>query len=241
MMREGRLKEYAKLARLPSSLGISVIAVIGALSVKGVDLEIFHLILLLLIGIICNIFGYVLNDYMDVKIDKRSKELSERPLVMGTVSSREALMIVISCLIIIFIITLIFFSSIFAILVLTISIVLAIFYDTFSKKLVGSEVFLSGALAFFCLFGALAVSDNIRSIYEVGSLTWIVVVIMFIYVFIMNTLEGNLKDVETDRKAGVITLPVYLGVKTTRRMYVPIRDQSKFMRITRYNIFTSFN
>lgn len=221
-MKEGTFKEYAKLIRLPSSLGISIIAIIGALSVKGVNLEILPLIILLLMGVIGNVFGYVLNDYMDAKIDKRSKELSERPLVKGTVSSRAALVIIISCLFIIFIIPLIFFRSILLILILIISVVLGIFYDTFSKKLVGSELFLSGSMASFCLFGAVAVSDNIRGLHEVGGLTWVVVAIMFLYVFIMNVLEGNLKDVENDRKAGAITLPVYLGVKTAKKMHVPM-------------------
>jgi geranylgeranylglycerol-phosphate geranylgeranyltransferase len=221
-MKEGKLKEYAKLIRLPSSIGLSVIAVIGALSVKGANLEILPFILLLLMGVIFNVFGFVLNDYMDVEIDGHSKELDERPLVKGTVSSRAALMTVISCLIILFTIPLIFFSVILPILILIVSVILAIFYDTFSKKLVGSEVFLSGAMASFCLFGAVAVSDNIRDLHEVGALTWVVVAVMFIYVFIMNVLEGNLKDVENDRKAGAVTLPVYLGVKTTGKMYVPM-------------------
>lgn len=221
-MKEGKLKEYAKLIRLPSSLGLSVIAVIGALSVKGVNLEILPFILLLLMGVIFNIFGFVLNDYMDVKIDERSKELSERPLVKGTISRRAALMIVISCLIILFTIALIFFRGVLPISILIVFVVLAIFYDTFSKKLAGSEIFLSGAMASFCLFGAVAVLDNIRGLHEVGSLTWVVVAVMFIYVFIMNVMEGNLKDVENDRKAGAITLPVYLGAKTTGKMYVPM-------------------
>jgi len=221
-MREGKLKEYAKLIRLPSSLGASLIAVIGALGVKGVNLEILPFILLLLMGVIFNIFGFVLNDYMDVKIDERSKELSERPLVKETISSRAALMIVISSLTIIFTIPLIFFRGFLPMVMLTISIVFAIFYDTFSKKLVGSEVFLAGAMASFCLFGALAVSDNIHGIRDVGALTWIIVVVMFIYVFIMNVMEGNLKDVENDRKAGAISLPAYLGIKTTGKMHVPM-------------------
>jgi len=221
-MKEGTLKEYAKLFRLPSSLGISLIGVIGALSVKGVNLEFFPLIILILMGVIGNIFGYVLNDYMDVKIDKRSKELSERPLVKGSVSIRAALVIIISCLIAIFIIPMIFFRNILLIFILMISVVLGVFYNIFCKKIVGSELFLAGAMASFCLFGAVAVSSNIHSLQELGNITWIVVSVMFLYVFIMDMFEGNFKDVENDRKAGAITLPIYLGVRTTKKMHVSI-------------------
>jgi len=219
-MKEGTLKEYGKLFRLPSSLGISLIGVIGALSVKGVNLEFLPLIILILIGVIGNILGYVLNDYMDVKMDKRSKELSERPLVKGTVSSRAALVIIISCLIAIFIIPMIFFENILLMFILLISVVFGIYYNTFCKKIVGSELFLAGAMASFCLFGAVAVSGDMHSLQELGSLTWVIVSVMFLYVFIMDMFEGNFKDVENDRRAGAITLPIYLGVRTTKKMHV---------------------
>jgi 4-hydroxybenzoate polyprenyltransferase len=221
-MKKGTLKEYAKLTRLPSSLGISVIGVIGALSVKGLNLEINTLIILLIMGLIGNIFGYVLNDYLDAKYDRHSKDLCERPLVKGTVSKRGAFGIIIVSLIAIFIIPSIYFRNILLILILIISVVLGIFYDMFCKKIVCSEFFLAGAMASFCLFGAVAVSDNIQSLFELDSLTWIVVLIMFFYVFIMDSFEGNLKDVENDRKAGAITLPVYLGVVTAKKMNVPL-------------------
>ncbi len=228
-MKEGKLKEYAKLFRLPSSLGISIIGVIGALSVKDGNLDLLTLIILLLIGVIGNIFGYVLNDYMDAKIDKRSKKLSGRPLVKGTVSKKVAMAIILSCLIAIFIIPLIYFRDILLMLILIISVVLGIFYNTFCKKIVCAELFLSGAMASFCLFGAVAVSDNIRSLQELGGITWVVVTIMFLYVFVMVVFEGNFKDVENDRKVGAITLPVYLGVSTAKKMHVPISCKALFI------------
>jgi 4-hydroxybenzoate polyprenyltransferase len=221
-MEKGSLKEYAKLFRLPSSLGISIIGVIGALSVVGINLEIFSLIVLLSMGIIGNIFGYVLNDYFDLKFDKNIKELKERPLVRGTVSKRSALLIIFICLITIFLIPSIYFRSVFLIFILMISVVLGVFYDLFCKRIVCSEFFLAGAMASFCLFGAVSVSGDVNSFNELGSLTWIVVSVMFIYVFIMDTFEGNLKDVENDRKTGAVTLPVFLGVKAINKIKVPL-------------------
>jgi 4-hydroxybenzoate polyprenyltransferase len=220
-MKKGTLKEYAKLVRLPSSLGISVIGIIGAMSVKGFNLEFLTLIVLLAMGILGNIFGYTLNDYFDLKFDINSKELSKRPLVSGIVSKIGAQVIIIICLIAIFIIPIFYFNSILLIFILTISVILGVFYDMFCKKIVCSEFFLAGAMASFCIFGAVSVSGDIKSLDDLGGFTWIIVAIMFFYVFIMNTFEGNLKDVEDDRKAGAITLSVYLGVKAENKMKIP--------------------
>ena len=94
-------------------------------------------------------------------------------------------------------------------------------YNIFSKKLPGSDVFLSSTMALFCLFGALAVSDSNHGLQELDVLTWVIVMIVFVHVLIMNIMEGGLKDAENDRKAGAKTLAIYLGVKTDKKMYVP--------------------
>ncbi|MDH7506799.1 MAG: UbiA family prenyltransferase [Candidatus Thermoplasmatota archaeon] len=219
-MGRGKIKELLKLCRLPLSIGASVTPVIGALSVKGFLLDNLYFLPLLLLGIFSNILGFVLNDYLDIKIDEFSEELKDRPLVKKTVSKKTALIIIFLCSIVIFSITITFFLKVLAILVLIISIVLGIFYDVFSKKLIGSETFLACSMAFFCLFGALAVSDNINSIYEIGDLTWMVVLIIFFHMFIMNVFEGNLKDADFDRKAKALTIPIFLGVKINKKMHI---------------------
>lgn len=216
----GKLKEYAKLIRL-HALGTSVTAVIGALSVKGGNLEISSAIPLFLIGMLLNIFGFVHNDYKDIKVDKLSKELNARPLVKGTISTRSALVIIILSLLMMFLTSLIFFRGILTMSILFLTIFSGTLYNIFSKKLPGSDVFLSSTMALFCLFGALAVSDSNHGLQELDVLTWVIVIIVFVHVLIMNIMEGGLKDAENDRKAGAKTLAVYLGVKTDKKMYVP--------------------
>jgi 4-hydroxybenzoate polyprenyltransferase len=220
-MKEGKFKEYAKLIRLPA-LGISVIAVFGAVTVKGSTFEFSHFIMLFLVGIFFNIGGFVYNDYKDIYIDRFSEESSGRPLVRGTISTKIALSIVGVCLMITFIIPLIFFGRFLPIMILIISIIFIILYNIFNKKLMGSDVFLAGAAALFCLFGALAVSDSIQGLQGVGGLTWVVVVLVFIEIFFMNAIEGDLRDIKSDRKTKVKTLAVYLGVKLGEKMYIPI-------------------
>jgi len=214
-------KEIAKLIRI-HALGTSVTAVVGALSVKGINLEITHFILLFLIGILVNTLGFVHNDLKDIEVDKLSKELTERPLVKGTITIRSAWIIVILSLIMIFMITLIFFQGILPISILSISVIFGLLYNLYSKKILGADVFLSVAMALFCLFGALAVSNITQGLQDIGILTWIIVVIVFIHVFVMNVMEGGLKDAKNDGKAGAKTFAIFLGVKTDKKMYVPL-------------------
>ncbi len=209
-----RAVEYAKLLRL-KSMGISNVAVFGALSVTG-SLELHHFLLLFLIGVAFNILGFVLNDYFDVKIDKTSMDLFERPLVKGTVSSRSALRISLILYLFIFILALFFFRDLLSLLMLTLAVIFGTIYDCYGKSFLVSELILAGAMSLFCLFGAFTVSSNF------GLLTWIIVFLVFVHVLFLIVVEGGLKDADNDRKSESKTAAVYLGVKTKPEMSIPI-------------------
>lgn len=212
-MNVDKIKEYAKLTRL-KAMGISTIAVVGAISIKG-TLEISHFLILFFIGIIFNILGFVLNDYVDIDIDKESKDLSERPLVKGTISRKTALRISISCYILIFSLAFIFFRDFLSLLMLTLAVSLGTIYDCFGKKFLGSDFVLAAGIAFFCLFGAATASPNI------GMLTMIIASLIFTHVLFFNIIEGGLKDADNDRRSGAKTTAVYMGVKTESHVYIP--------------------
>ncbi|MBU2565640.1 MAG: UbiA family prenyltransferase, partial [Candidatus Thermoplasmatota archaeon] len=102
------LKEYIKLTR-PFNLALTGIApVLGALSMNVNNL--FSLFVLFIIGSLSHIYGFVFNDYIDVKIDKESGELSERPLVSGTIKRKNALFFAVGSMILSWIFALYFFS-----------------------------------------------------------------------------------------------------------------------------------
>jgi 4-hydroxybenzoate polyprenyltransferase len=223
------IKEYARLIRL-KAMGVSTIAVVGALSSKGA-LDIQDFFVLFFMGILFNILGFVLNDYIDYHIDKQSEDLSNRPLVKGIISRRTALIISILCCLLLFVIAFIFYNNFLPIFFLTIAIVLGIIYDIFGKKFIGSDIFLSASIAFFYLFGVVTISDNIE-IYHV-----LISAIYFTHVLYFNIIEGGFKDADTDKSSGAKTTASHIGVKNRPIVYVPMKFKVLSLSIESTSVF----
>jgi 4-hydroxybenzoate polyprenyltransferase len=208
-----KIRECVKLTRL-KAMGVSTIAVFGALSVNG-TLELWHFIALFIIGIAFNMLGFVLNDIVDFEIDKKSKELSERPLVKGTISKKSAEIIILTCYILIFVLAIFLFRNILALLILSLSVLLGTTYDCFGKRFLGSDFILAASIAFFCLFGASTISNRFEDF------TIVIVTIIFINVLFFNIIEGGFKDVNNDRKTSAKTTAVFLGVEASPEIHIP--------------------
>jgi 4-hydroxybenzoate polyprenyltransferase len=230
--------EYFKLIRIPGWGAYCIPAVFGALTTGTFNIN--QIIILFIIGIFATIFGFVLNDYVDVSTDKLSSDLLERPLVRGTISTQNALYISIFAAVIHYIvvilamITNIFFFSYYAIVVLSFSAILTIVYNFWGKQIVGSDVFVASGTALYCLFGALVVSEAI------GGLTWIVVIVTFIQVFYLNSVVGGLKDVDHDYKLGGKNLAIFLGVKADEKLHIPISFKILALSLRSFSVFFIF-
>ena len=105
--------------------------------------ELLHLFLLFLIGFFGHTYGFVLNDIIDYKIDKLNKDLSDRPLISGTISIRKALIFAIVSMIVSFIIA-IYLSfntnTYFPLIVLLFSASVITIYNIISKNLTISKL-----------------------------------------------------------------------------------------------------
>ena len=82
------IREYLKLARSFNAVLTGVSPVMGAIAMEQYNL--ITLFLLFLIGFFGHTFGFVFNDIIDYKIDKTSSEISDRPLISGTISIKKA-------------------------------------------------------------------------------------------------------------------------------------------------------
>ena len=208
------MRPYLKLIRPYGMLFLSLIPVFSAIA--NCKFSFFHLTLLFIIGILAHIFSFTQNDYYDIEIDSKSKYVSTRPLVTGSISQNTALVIFLSSFILSLLIAIGFFFTLYSFVMLLLSFFCWTLYNKYCKRFFGMEYILSLGIFCFGLFGAFTVSDNITLlailISAVGFMHWL---------FSVGT-SANLKDVEFDTKLGIRTTPTVFGVYSkNKKLIIP--------------------
>lgn len=219
------IREYLKLSRSFNAVLTGVSPVMGAIAME--EYNIITLFLLFLIGFFGHTYGFVLNDIIDYNIDKTSKEISDRPLVSGTISIKKAWIYAIFSMIISFIIAfyLAFITNIYyPIFILALSAIFVTIYDLISKKISGMDIILTISIFFLILYGA---STVVNDIFNVTKLALIVCILGSIQVLFMNAIAAGMKDIENDYKRGARTLAIKMGVRITNgELKVPFTFKS---------------
>jgi 4-hydroxybenzoate polyprenyltransferase len=214
------IREYLKLARSFNAVLTGISPVMGAIAMQQYD--IITLILLFLIGFLGHTFGFVFNDIIDYNIDKSSKEISDRPLISGTISLRSAWIFAFGSMAGAFLIALylaVTMQHFFPLLILAISASFIALYDLVSKKFPLTDVFVAIGVFFLIIYGASTTTSTLTSL---TSLTWIVCVLGAIQVLIMQIIAGGMKDIENDFQRGARTLAIQMGVRVTEgKLQVP--------------------
>jgi 4-hydroxybenzoate polyprenyltransferase len=200
----GVVQECVKLIRPYGMFFLGFAPVFGSLC-NG-QFDVFHLSLLVIIGVLGHIFVFVQNDYYDIETDRQSKYVVQRPLTSGTVSRTYARILFLGSFFLSVVFTVIFFFSFLSLVVLLLSFFLMTLYNRYSKRVPGMEYVLGAAVFMYGMFGALATSDQVSSFAIIVSCVW-----LFQWVFSVGV-SANLKDVEFDTKLGIRTTPVVLGV-----------------------------
>ena len=205
------VREYLKLARSFNAVLTGISPVMGAIAMEQYNLV--TLFLLFLVGFLGHTFGFVFNDIIDYKIDKTSEEISDRPLISGTISIRKAWAFAIASMALAFVIA--FYiayntQNYFPIILLAISAFFIALYNLISKKLPGMDIFVALGVFFLIVYGAVTKAGNI---YNITQLTWIVCILGSIQVLFMQFIAGGMKDIENDYKRGAKTLAIKLGVR----------------------------
>ena len=226
-----KITAYIKLLRIPGLGGLAIPPVIGALSVN-LNTDLISLILLFIIGALAAIFGFVLNDFVDIDVDKLSNELKERPLVSGIITPNKAIGICIFCVILEFLLIFILFQGkviedtiLFAAIIISIAWFFGSLYDFYSKDFIGSDLLVAISVSLVFLFGALSIG-------EPHILTWIIFILTFNNLLHMNAIEGGIKDAEHDKKYGVKNIALKSGVTVKdKKIKIPKKFQSFSMGI----------
>jgi 4-hydroxybenzoate polyprenyltransferase len=216
-----KISEYIRLLRIPGLGGLAIPPVIGALTIDP-HVDFITLLILFLIGAFASIFGFVLNDYVDIEIDKLAPELNKRPLVSGKISQKKAIGICIFCVISAFLLIFtLFYGKIIeghtytAAISISIAWILGSIYDFHSKDFVGSDFFVAISVSFIFLFGALSIG-------EPTILTYIIFILTFNNLLHMNAIDGGIKDAEHDKKYGVKNIALKLGLSVKgKKIIIP--------------------
>lgn len=226
MLMRSLLADYLRLMRFPGILAAALTCVLGAISL-GVT-SFFVLIPLLLIGFFSKIYGFILNDYIDINLDKLSRDLSQRSLVKGTVSKKSALLILILCFLAAYSIVFIFFYTnqlpfYLGLLCIIVADVLGLIYNIYGKRILGSDFFIALAESLFFLFGIFMVLGDKR----IGGIQWILFLYIFFQVLYMNAVIGGLKDADHDylRSAKTIALATGVRVNQEKKIRIPLSFQ----------------
>ncbi len=200
-----RYLEFAKFIRPYGMLYLGLTAVFGAIFNGMFDL--FHLTILFIIGILLHIFTFVQNDIFDMSIDKKSIYVSKRPLCIGSISKKEAILITVFSFLLSIILSIVFVFTTISFIFLLISFLFISIYNKYSKRIAFMEFILSAGVFTYGLFGALSFS------YKISSLAVIFCFFVFFQWLFSVGVFANFKDVEYDTKIGILTTPTVLGVK----------------------------
>lgn len=206
MKRKHRFLEYLCLIRPQGAAFTGAVIIIGSLIMTG-QRNMLHLSILFIIGVLGHIFGFVLNEYVDIGVDEKSQYLNEKPLVSGVIPKNHALFIALFACFGAYALTIIFFQSMFPLLFLSLAFLSGGIYDAIGKKIPGSDVFVGVASFFGCLFGASTVSIHFTNLVYIVSLS------VFVYIVFSNAVVGGLKDAYHDHLAGAKTTAIRMGVK----------------------------
>jgi len=205
------IREYLKLARSFNAVLTGISPVMGAIAMG--HYEILSLFLLFLVGFLGHTYGFVLNDIVDYRIDKSSKEISDRPLISGTISIKNAKLFSFITLMAAFVVSLYVayrIQNYYSIIILAISGFFITLYDLISKKYPFTDIFVSLGIFFLILYGAFTVAGTLSGI---TTLAWIVCIIGSVQTLFMQVVAGGMKDVENDYKKGAKTLAIRMGVR----------------------------
>lgn len=208
------MKLYLKLIRPYGMLFIGFTPFFGAIA-NG-EIRLLRLTILVIIGLLAHIFTFVQNDYYDTEIDRKSKYVSNRPLVNKGISKKTAIAIFLFSFIISLLLNVVFLFTIYTFFMLLISFLCMTLYNKYSKRFFGLEYILSIGVFSYGIFGALTVSNSI------SNLAILISAVGFMHWLFSVGISANLKDVEFDTKLGIRTTPAVFGVHAKdKRLLIP--------------------
>lgn len=200
----------------------AIAPVVGAISIG--ETRFIHLLYLFVLGCFAHIYGFALNHYHDVNLDRLSPELKDRPLVSGAIKRKHALIYLLTALILATIMVLLY-RNIAVLGFFVIAVLLVTFYDLCNKKYIFMDFILATSVVFATIMGSATVS------LQFTPFNYIIFALIFLGVINMNMIAGALKDVDHDILIGAKTIAIKLGVRVTSDRKLNISKAFKILAL----------
>lgn len=206
-----RLALAYRLVRFPAIGFTILVVVLGAASASPLlgGAQLFGLVV---VSAAFHVFAYVLNDLIDLPLDRSEPLRRDYPLVNGTILTGTAKFIAAVQVPVAFAATLILGGGAAAIGALSAAFVLMAAYDVWGKRMPFPP--LADALQGVA-WGALAMCGTYLAGSGTTPLTWALVTFVFVYILLINGFHGPLRDLENDFSSGARTTAIYLGARPT--------------------------
>ncbi len=203
------LSMMGRFIRFPTASFSIILPLLGASLVPS-PLKSYQVVGLLGVAMAFHIFAYVLNDVIDLPIDRTEPLRAEYPLVRGIIQPRQALIVAFSQVPLALILTAWLGGNKRTYVLLAAAFLLMAVYDLWGKKLPFPPLtdFIQGlSWSVLVLYGV--------AIVPVSPTQLPGVVFTFVVVFIMmiNGVHGGLRDLVNDLKCNVSTTAILLGVR----------------------------
>jgi 4-hydroxybenzoate polyprenyltransferase len=203
-----RLQAVALFFRLSAFGATAVMALFGAAS-NSPHLPAGAALSLLAIAACYHVFAYLLNDVVDLPIDRHEARRAISPLVLGTVRPGVALAIALASVPLGLAIAGLTPGGRRAAVSLAVSFALMAVYDLFGKRTRVpwvTDVVQGLAWATLLLCGA-----AVRGPWE--PLTWMLFVFVTVYIVMANGVHGALRDLENDARQGARSVAIAMGAR----------------------------
>ena len=224
-MAASKARTLLRLARVQTMALTALVPVIGAAvfyaaSGAGIWDHWANLLMLFLTGACLHVYGFVLNEWADVDVDRASGDLAGKPLVSGEVSPRGALAGALVVGMLGYVPLSIVSPSPWPVLLYTASLALGGAYDVWGKR-APLDAVLAGSLSALLLAGVAASGGFDPGEVWQRWLLSLLVGLQFLQNLFQNAIEGGIKDADHDAAAGARTFAAITGTRVEGGVYRP--------------------
>ncbi len=193
-----------------SVLGFTVILPLLGAATVSTQLTSPQIIGLIFVAITFHNFTYVLNDVIDLPLDRTEPIRAQSPLVQGRIQPWKALAFALFQIPLAFILTALLGGNLFAYEMLSVGLGLMSAYNLWGKRTVFPPF---TDVVQGLGWGALVMYGTAFTFGRPTNLTGVVVTFVVVFIVLLNGVHGSLRDLDNDRRYGASTTAILLGAR----------------------------